>query len=279
MPLMWFLAGVVTTVASLIVLSPWLRRMSNWSFIAAEMVVLIAAIGVYFASGRSETAPISVAVPASTSTSTRRAFASAAQAIDAAADKPAAAVNSSPAADPAAAGSMDSAVANLESRLAKGGGSADDWELLARSFDFLGRPAEAAQARAHQLPASGAAPAAGASDASALSGEVTLAAALKDKAMPGETLFIVAKSVDSPGMPVAVIRASVGGWPLRFTLDDSQSMMPGRTLSSAGRVTVEARISRQGQPLPARGDLEGSTGIIDPSNRRPLKIIIDREIS
>jgi hypothetical protein len=53
-----------------------------------------------------------------------------------------------------AAGSMDSAVAGLERRLAAGGGSDADWELLARSYEFLGRPDDAAAARRKQLPAS-----------------------------------------------------------------------------------------------------------------------------
>jgi cytochrome c-type biogenesis protein CcmH len=113
----------------------------------------------------------------------------------------------------------------------------------------------------------------------AVSGEVSLAAALSSKAAAGATLFIVAKSVDSPGMPVAVFRGSVGAWPLKFTLDDSQSMLPGRNLSSAGRVTIEARISQSGQPLPAAGDLQGSSGVINPSDGRPLKIVIDHVIS
>ncbi len=51
-----------------------------------------------------------------------------------------------------AASPMGSAIASLQARLAKGGGSADDWELLAKSYEFLGRPAEASKARAHQLP-------------------------------------------------------------------------------------------------------------------------------
>ena len=78
---------------------------------------------------------------------------------------------------------------------------------------------------------------------------------------------------------MAVYRGSVGNWPLKFTLDDSQSMLPGRNLSSAGRVTIEARISQKGQPLPASGDLQGSTGVINPADHPTLKIIIDRVIS
>jgi len=92
-------------------------------------------------------------------------------------------------------------------------------------------------------------------------------------------LFIVAKSVDSPGAPVAVYRGSVGAWPVTFTLDDSQSMLPGRNLSSAGRVTIEARISQSGQAVPASGDLRGSSGVINPADRHPLKILIDEVIS
>ncbi len=48
---------------------------------------------------------------------------------------------------------MNDAIASLQGRLAKGGGSAADWELLAKSYEFLGRPADAGKARAHQLPA------------------------------------------------------------------------------------------------------------------------------
>jgi hypothetical protein len=208
-----------------------------------------------------------------------------------------------------AAGSMNSAIASLESRLAKSGGSDGDWELLAKSFEFLGRPADAAQARAHKLPpvpadsdapapmapapmasaapmaspapmaAAGPTAAAPASSGTAVSGEIMLSPALKAKAAAGETLFIVAKSVDAPGVPVAVLRGSVGSWPLKFTLDDSQSMLPGRNLSSAGRVTIEARISQKGQPLPASGDLQGTTGVINPADHQPLKILIDRVIT
>ncbi len=192
---------------------------------------------------------------------------------------------------------MSAAIASLEARLAKGGGSADDWELLAKSFDFLGRPEDAGEARAHQLPpvppdgmeaagvpaaggpaAVGPASSVAAGSGIAVSGEVSLAPALRAKAAAGATLFIVAKSVDSPGPPVAVFRGSVGAWPFKFTLDDSQTMLPGRNLSSAGRVNIEARISQSGQPMPAAGDLHGSSGAINPAEHPSLKIVIDQVV-
>jgi cytochrome c-type biogenesis protein CcmH len=112
-----------------------------------------------------------------------------------------------------------------------------------------------------------------------ISGEVSVASALTGKATPGATLFIVAKSVDAPGPPVAVYRGSVGAWPVKFTLDDSSSMLPGRNLSNAKRITVEARISPSGQALPTAGDLRGTTGVIDPNRRQPLKIVINEVVS
>jgi cytochrome c-type biogenesis protein CcmH/NrfG len=47
----------------------------------------------------------------------------------------------------AAPASMESAAARLEARLASGGGSREDWLLLAQSYDFMGRAADAQRAR------------------------------------------------------------------------------------------------------------------------------------
>jgi hypothetical protein len=295
MALYWFLAGMLTTLALLTAVIPWLRTLPRFSGLPVmpwqATVGAVALVAVIFVTypwiGRP--AADKPAMPAASTASDRSAsaFGSAAKAFGAATSAP---VNTANTVDQSKAGSMDAAIAALESRLAKGGGTADDWELLAKSFEFLGRPAAAAEARAHQLPAltpkagepaaNPTAPmASAAASGTAVSGEVTLAPALSAKAAAGETLFIVAKSVDAPGIPVAVYRGSVGTWPLKFTLDDSQSMLPGRNLSSAGRVTIEARISKKGQPLPAPGDLQGSTGVIDPADHRPLKILIDRVIT
>jgi cytochrome c-type biogenesis protein CcmH len=421
----WFLAGVLTTLATLILILPWLRKITllgslpavPWQIAIAAVVMSATVLGMYEWLGHPELAGQPRAATASNG------FRDAVKAFDNAAGP-------TSTAKPSGAGSMNSAIAALESRLAKGAGSADDWELLAKSFEFLGRPDDAKKARARQLPpvppdggATAAAPAtpvasapnltadsikllakassarqnkqmkeaagiyaqlaargqmnadswADYADAAAsvhgklagepeeyiakslalnpqqpkalwlkasaaeeagrygeavlawqrlqavmapdssdakivaanleqdkklaaatmssapntaapdrgtrVSGEVSLAAKLQSKAVAGETLFIVAKSVDSPGAPVAVFRSTVGNWPIKFTLDDSQSMLPGRNLSSAGRVTIEARISQSGQALPATGDLHGSTGVINPADHQPLKILIDQEIS
>ena len=236
MALLWFCAGALTTVGLVAVLLPWLRNRRlpaslgslSWKTSTAVGVALLAAIlSVSYKmaqpAGAARSAALDRGGPGAATP-----FGSAAKMFAESSGESANSAGSSTA-PKQAAGSMASAIASLESRLAKGGGSADDWELLAKSFEFLGRPADAALARARKLPplpsdapvpadADGPSTAASAGSGTAVSGEVRLAAALEAKTVPGETLFIVAKSVDSPGIPVAVFRASVGNWPLKFTL-------------------------------------------------------------
>ena len=276
-----FVAGMLVGLALCALLIPQLPRLS-WaqrSVSSPARGAIGAAVLGAFAVALTVTHGRAPAATGATAGVAAGSFAAAARVMDQATTAPApAAPGGAAGAAPAAAanaGSMDSAIANLEARLARGGGTPDDWELLAKSFEFLGRPADAAKARAHQLPPAdaGKAPA---TAAGGVTGTVTLDPALAARARSGETLFIIAKSVDSPGPPLAVFRGSVGTWPLSFTLDDSQSMLPGRTLSGAHKVTIEARISSQGQPLPASGDLQGSSGVVDPSAGKPVSIRIDK---
>jgi cytochrome c-type biogenesis protein CcmH len=113
----------------------------------------------------------------------------------------------------------------------------------------------------------------------AVQGEVVVANALKGKIPAGLTLFIVAKSVSSPGPPVAIWRtATTGNWPIAFTLDDSQAMIPMRKLSTAGRVTIEARTSRTGQAMPAPGDFQGISAQLEPGSTGRVRIVIEKVI-
>ncbi len=277
----WFLAGVLTTLAIVFVLRPG-RQIAAWKIATVVGAMVLGVLLLYLWLGHREqtitSSASAIATPTTTSTLT----------------------SSSGPNKKADAGSMNTAIASLEARLAKGGGGSDDWELLAKSYEFLGRPEDAKKARARQLPpvpqeenssmdTLASAPLAAAiriptsstnaAGTNTISGEVSLASTLSGKAAAGATLFIVAKSVDVPGPPVAVIRSTVGTWPVKFTLDDSQSMVPGRNISSAARVKVEARISQSGQASPSAGDLQGSSEIIKPTDHPVIKIIIDKIVN
>jgi cytochrome c-type biogenesis protein CcmH len=113
----------------------------------------------------------------------------------------------------------------------------------------------------------------------AVRGEVAISDQLRSKIRPGMTLFIVAKAVNSPGAPVAVLRATTGAWPFVFELNDSHAMLPERNLSSAGMVTIEARISLSGQANSRAGDLLGSTAPLSPRDGKVVKIVIQKVVS
>ena len=95
--------------------------------------------------------------------------------------------------------------------------------------------------------------------AAQVSGTVTLSPALAAKVAPGDTLFVFAKAVSGPPMPLAIIRTQAGSLPLVFTLDESQAMVPNMSLAKFDQVLVGARISKSGDAIAASGDLQGSS--------------------
>jgi cytochrome c-type biogenesis protein CcmH len=97
-----------------------------------------------------------------------------------------------------------------------------------------------------------------------VSGVVTLARALVDKASPEDTVFVFARAVEGPRMPLAILRKQVKDLPLKFTLDDSMAMSPAARLSSAQRVVVGARISKRGNATAQAGDLQGLSAPVAP---------------
>lgn len=131
-----------------------------------------------------------------------------------------------------------------------------------------------AEARAGIKPAGERAPVA--SQGTALKVDVSLAPALKDRLKPGDQLYVYARAVNGPPMPLAVAKFDAGALPLAATLSDAMAMTPELKLSSVARVVVSARISHSGQPIAQPGDLEGSAGVVDTDRKTPIAITIDK---
>lgn len=109
----------------------------------------------------------------------------------------------------------------------------------------------------------------------AITGKVVLGPSLAGKALP-DTLFVFAKDVAGPPMPVSIVRASKKDLPFTFRLDDSTSPMPSRKLSDIETVVIVARLSKSGQAMPGSGDMEGMSQPIKPGTEN-ITIVIDRE--
>jgi cytochrome c-type biogenesis protein CcmH len=84
---------------------------------------------------------------------------------------------------------------------------------------------------------------------------VELAAALKDKVKPDDTVFIFARASNGPPMPLAAKRVTVAQLPIEVELSDADAMMAQMKLSDFAEVQLVARVSRAGQPT--RGEWIG----------------------
>lgn len=107
---------------------------------------------------------------------------------------------------------------------------------------------------------------------------VSVASALLSKVTPNDRVFIFARAVQGPPMPLAAVRKQVKDLPTTIQLDDTMAMTPGITLSSAKQVVIVARISKSGTPTAQSGDLQSSPLTVEVRNQKSVVITIDQEI-
>jgi len=165
------------------------------------------------------------------------------------------------------------------------------WKTLLPLLDPGSRVAETvkqelAEAEARGGNTQGAAlaadPAPAASSAASASAEVALTLTVKldprlaAKVRPDDTLFVFARAVDGPPMPLAVARLKASDLPAKVTLTDAMAMTPAMTLSKFAKVNVAARISKSGNAMPQAGDLESAPIEVATDTRTPVTLTIDR---
>ncbi|MGH8192054.1 MAG: tetratricopeptide repeat protein [Rhodanobacteraceae bacterium] len=97
-----------------------------------------------------------------------------------------------------------------------------------------------------------------------------------DKIKPGETLFVFAKAVDGPPMPLAVAKLDNAKFPATVTLTDALAMSPALRLSQYRKVQVVARLSASGNAMPQAGDLQSTPMEVATDSRLPVTLTIDR---
>ncbi len=183
-------------------------------------------------------------------------------------------------------GSVTSLLAGLEARLEENPDDAKGWLLLAKSYDHLGRGAEARSAydKAAALGMTDAAlesslSAAGSAEPSAstgveIRGSVSVAGTVAASVEASDTIYVIAKSEGNP-MPLAVLRRSAAELPFDFVLSDANSMVQGTGISDAGKVIVSARLAKAGDALNAPAKFGASSAAIDPHAAEDLSLVID----
>jgi cytochrome c-type biogenesis protein CcmH len=124
------------------------------------------------------------------------------------------------------------------------------------------RIAELGTADLGQGPAgsAAAAPASGAgvgSPAALATVNIQIAPALKSRLTGDVPLFVFAREPGGGGPPLAAKRLTSAALGSEVRLSSADSLIPGRSLIAGQKVSITARISFSGQPLPAAGDLYG----------------------
>jgi len=102
---------------------------------------------------------------------------------------------------------------------------------------------------------------------------VELAPALQAKVQPGDAVFVFARAVSGPPMPLAVKRLSVADLPAEVSLSDSDAMMPQLKISGFEQVQLVARISRSGNAT--AGEWIGSSQPLASKSTELQQLLID----
>jgi cytochrome c-type biogenesis protein CcmH len=87
--------------------------------------------------------------------------------------------------------------------------------------------------------------------------KIDIAPALKSRLVSEAPLFVFAREPGSGGPPLAAKRLTSTAIGSEVHLSPADSMMPGRVLVIGQRVSITARVSFSGQPIPSAGDLYG----------------------
>ena len=136
-------------------------------------------------------------------------------------------------------------------------------------------PAPASMAAAAAPPGESTAPAVAAAGGAEATVNLTIAPALKARLTGDAPLFVFAREPGSRGPPLAAKRLTSSAIGTQIHLSSADSMMPGRALVAGQRVSITARVSFSGQPLPAAGDLYGELSY-DVGRDGVRNLVIDR---
>ena len=109
-----------------------------------------------------------------------------------------------------------------------------------------------------------------------VSGVIQISKDLLSQVNSQDVVFIYARSIEGPPMPIAAMRVPADQLPFSFAFDDSSSLMPARKLSDFSEFLLGARISKSGNAIRASGDLESSTLVVRPGTN--IEITIDSAV-
>ncbi|MDH5468959.1 MAG: hypothetical protein OEY45_00085 [Gammaproteobacteria bacterium] len=173
---------------------------------------------------------------------------------------------------------VEDMLGKLEARLESDPDDASGWNLLGKSYEYLGRPdaAEKAFNRARALGYS--------DDATSVNTGrrikviASIEPSLVDAVSMTDTVFVFARAVNGPRIPLATLRKQASELPFEFELDDSMAVSPFAKLSDYEKIIIGVRVSRSGETFAREGDLEGFSGLVSPGAADVVPVIVSQAV-
>ncbi|CAI1662475.1 Cytochrome c-type biogenesis protein CcmH precursor [Serratia grimesii] len=97
-------------------------------------------------------------------------------------------------------------------------------------------------------------------------------------ALPQQGTLVISVTDGTNPVPVAVKQLPLSRFPLSFSLDDSNAMMPERLLSAQHQVKVRVRISQDGLATPQAGDWFGESALQNFSGKEQIDVQINKQV-
>jgi cytochrome c-type biogenesis protein CcmH len=107
----------------------------------------------------------------------------------------------------------------------------------------------------------------------ALEVSVSLSPEVQQNVQPDDAVFVFARALSGPPMPLAVKRLKVSDLPVQISLSDVDAMMPELKISRFDQVQLVARVSRAGNAT--QGEWTGQTGPVANTARDVQALLID----
>lgn len=107
----------------------------------------------------------------------------------------------------------------------------------------------------------------------ALEVSVSLTPEVQAQVQPDDAVFVFARALSGPPMPLAVKRLKVSDLPTQISLSDVDAMMPELKLSRFDQVQLVARVSREGNAT--KGEWIGQSGPVSNIARDTQALLID----
>src|ERR1700686_2368215 len=149
-------------------------------------------------------------------------------------------------------------------------------QMLDARIAELGLPDQPGSALAGtSAPPAGTSTSAGGLSAAEVTVNISIAPALKSRLVSEAPLFVFAREPGVKGPPLAAKRLTSSAIGTQVHLSAADSMLPGRVLVSGQQVSIPARVSFSGKPVPSAGDLYGELSY-DVGRDGARNLVIDR---